>query len=127
MTIEKPTRQDVQGLVERFAKAGWVKEAGWTSEAPYTFAIEWSELGRRRMTTIRTVLQKNAPNLFDNSGRKPGILATVWIAWRGLRITRELRLPKNSNAEEQAVMGIAFDSNQEHDGQIAPVYYSDLE
>lgn len=127
MTIEKPTPRDIQGLVERLTKAGWVKQSGRKSVTPFTFFIEWSELGRRRMTKIRAVLQRNAPNLFDNSGRKPGILATVWIAWRGLRITRELRLPKNSNAEEQAVMGIAFDSNQEHDGQIAPVYYSDLE
>lgn len=127
VNIEKPTAWEVGKLVERFAKAGWIKQSGWKSVAPFTFFIEWSELGRNRMTKIRAVLQRNAPSLFNESGRKPGILATIWIAWRVLCLTRTLRLPKKANGDEQAVMAIALICNQESDGQISPVYYSDLE
>jgi len=127
METELPGPSDIQRLLERFERAGWVKQSGRRSTPPYTFFVEWSEEGRDRITRVSKLLKKHRPELFDDPAKRCGLWKKLWMEWRLRGITRALRPPEYSVLEYRSLLGFGMTVNVDENGRATPVFHSDLE
>ena len=89
-------RRDVQCLIERLARAGWLVGA-WVTEDP--FKILLSETGQERMARLREIFARLFPQAFGQKPQPGGLIASAWWRWQFVHLTRELGPPGLSQPE----------------------------
>lgn len=97
--------EDLQSVVDRFAKASWIKEA-LISDGP--IGIVWSAKGIDRMAEITRVLRQFMPEHFDPSAKSAGIFVRLWCMWKIERLKKELKPPRFSLWEDNAFLKTAI-------------------
>ena len=105
--------EDLQRVVERLLKAGWITKAV-VCDAPDSAGFQFTSLGQKRMRQIAEGLRPLAPHLFGGAKRKKSFLN--WIRfklWRGFRfelrfpfIAAELFPPRLSVGERETLFGL---------------------
>ncbi len=126
MEPQNPGPDDLQRLVERFVKAGWIVGSAHRSAPPLSFRIEWSDKGRQKMTGLRNVLKKYAPESFEPGNMKRvGWFAEGMIVYHAIRLTADLKLPL-LGPERCQVVALAVASDEDADGEVAAIYRDEL-
>jgi hypothetical protein len=96
--------EDLQRLVERFAKAGWL--VGEQVVMPDKFRLHYSDLGRARLLSIADQIKPFAPKFFDlvQVDNGPGSFVPLMsaIATAGA----ELQPPPLSDGELECFLGL---------------------
>lgn len=121
-----PTDADIQRLIDRFVKARWIKLGMRTSEPPFDFHIIWTEEGRQGMSSVRRLLVKHRPHLFDSSTPRGGFFSGIWLELRVRRLTRKLRPPGFSTMDYRMILSFAATAPVDVDGRILLEYHGDL-
>ena len=96
--------EDLQRLVERFAKAGWL--AGEQVVMPDKYRLNYSDLGRARLLAIADQIKPFAPKLFDFVQVDSGPASFVPIMSAIAATGAELQPPPLSSGELDCLFGL---------------------
>jgi hypothetical protein len=101
---------EVQPLIDRFAKAQWIK--GLNIDHPDFYLIDLSELGRKGMLELAELFRPFAACVQDGAKRPP-ILAWLKILVRLRSVVGCLQAPRLSEAELWKLIAIAVDYDRD--------------
>src|ERR1035437_8828553 len=96
---------DMQRLIDRFAKAKWT--TGLNIDSPAFTCLTFSPLGQERMTQLAEACRLVAPHLFGGGRQKMNLANLIRYAVRRFLIIRELRPPRLSKGEHETLLGLS--------------------
>jgi hypothetical protein len=109
MQPEEPlgNHEDLQRLVERFARAKWI--TGLNIVTPGPFQLNWTELGRTRMLKLKEFLDNANKETFPNESDYEETEGGKRLAGYLMEALEDLMPPILSSTERQMLIGLAVD------------------
>lgn len=97
--------EDMQNVVERLLKAGWLKSAHVTAHG---FALEVTEKGHTKMRALADLVKPFAPAVFGVEKRKTGLLDWMKLLSKWAFAAAELRPPKFTGGQRDTLISLVL-------------------
>jgi hypothetical protein len=106
--------EDVQNVVERLLKAGWINGAHVTATG---FALDVTEKGHAQMMALADVVKPLAPTVFGMEKRKAGIMGWARFLVRWSVAAAELQPPAFSDGQRDTLASIVLNYSMDGPSQ----------